>query len=265
MFEKGVNIFKEVIENKDNLSFFTSLKEKEDELLDWVDDINYAVAFFDNQIDIFDKGLNIFKKCQENKDYLNEALIQDITCLEDILHDPIPYTRIRNIIDIVQNIEKRFNIIVEEKRQKSKAKIKEDFDYCLLKSNQYGVNSNTTELIRTFYDSLIIKIGEYTDIFKIDASITQSNNKREYFDQSINKEIAEYLRKKKAEEAIGITIADPPIVQPELIPKKVEKVNVARLVEIKSLKTVDDIEVYIRELKNKLKSIINDNKEIEIE
>lgn len=265
LFEKGVNIFKEVIENKDNLSFFTSLKEKEDELLDWVDDINYAVAFFDNQIDIFDKGLNIFKKCQENKDYLNEALIQDITCLEDILHDPIPYTRIRNIIDIVQNIEKRFNIIVEEKRQKSKAKIKEDFDYCLLKSNQYGVNSNTTELIRTFYDSLIIKIGEYTDIFKIDASITQSNNKREYFDQSINKEIAEYLRKKKAEEAIGITIADPPIVQPELIPKKVEKVNVARLVEIKSLKTVDDIEVYIRELKNKLKSIINDNKEIEIE
>lgn len=264
LFEKGVNIFKEIIENKDNLSFFTALKDKEDELLDWIDDVSYAVAFFDNQINIFDTGLDISKKCQENKDYLNEELMQDVKSLDDILHDPIPYKRIRGIIDIVQNIEKGFNTIVEEKKEKAKGKIKNDFDYCLLKSSQYGVNSNTVELINAFYENFISKLDEYTDIFKIDASITQSNNKREYYDQLINKEIAEHERKKQEEEKKGV-IAEPPVIEIKQTPKKIEKVNISTLVSIKSLKTENDIETYIRELKNKLKNIIDENKEIEIQ
>jgi hypothetical protein len=265
LFEKGINILKEIMENKDNLSFFTALKNKEEELLDWVEDISYAYAFFENQINIFDKGLEDSNRCHENKDYLNESLIQELKSLDDILHDPIPYKRIRNIIDIAQNIEKGFNAIIQEKKDNAKTKIKNDFEYCLLKSNQYGVSSKTAELIKTFYNNLVSKIDEYTDIFKIDASITQSNNQKEYYEKFINKEIEEYKKKKEEESKKDTTIADPPIVQPTPIPKKVEKVSVSKLVAIKSLKTENDIEIYIRELKNKLKNIINDNKEIEIE
>lgn len=265
LFQKGLNIFKEILENKDNLSFFNTLKGKEEELLDWVDDVAYAIAFFDNQVEIFDKGLEVSKRCTEDKDYLNEELLQEAKKLDDILHDPIPYKRIRNIIDIVQVIEKGFNAIIDEKRENTKEKIKLDFDYCLLKANQYGVSSNTAEMIKAYYNNLISKIDEYTDIFKIDASITQSSSRKDYYEQMINKEIAEYKRKKEEEAKKNGTIGEKPVEPVKPVQKEIEKVSVSRLVTIKSLKTEDDIEVYVRELRSKLKQIIKDNKEIEIE
>ena len=265
LFEKGVRLFKEVMENRDNLSLFTALKNEEDELLDWVEDASYAYAFFENQINIFDKGLEVSNRCHENKDYLNETIIQELKNLDDILHDPIPYKKIRNIIDIAQNIEKEFNGIIEEKKENAKTKIKNDFEYCSLKSSQYGVSNTTVEKIKTFYNNLILKIDEYTDIFKIDASITQSNNQKECYERIINKEIEEYEKKKEEEARKGNVVADTPSVEQTPIVKKVEKISVSKLVDIKSLKNENDVEIYIRELKNKLKKIINDNKEIEIE
>lgn len=265
LFEKGLNIFKEVMENKDNLSFFTALKDKEDELLDWVEDVAYAYAFFENQINIFDKGLEVSNRCHENKDYLNEAVIQELKSLDDILHDPIPYKKIRNIIEIAQNIEKGFNAIIEEKKENANTKINDDFQYCSLKSSQYGVSSSTAEKIKAFYNNLILKVDEYSDIFKIDASITQSNNQKEIYEKLINKEIEEYEKKKEEEAKKGNVIAEPPAVEQTPITKKIEKVSVSKLVDIKSLKNENDVEIYIRELKNKLKMIINENKEIEIQ
>lgn len=265
LFQKGLNIFKEILENKDNLSFFTAIKDKEEELLNWVDDVAYTIAFFDNQVQIFDKGLEVSKRCIENKDYLNDELLQEVKKLDEILQDPIPYKKIRNVIDIVNAIEKGFQTIVDEKRKKTKEKVKIDFDYCMLKANQYGVSNETAEMIKAYYNNLISKIDEYTDIFKIDASITQSNSRKDYYENMINKEIAEYQRKKEEEAKKDGTIGEPPVEPVRPVQKKIEKVSVSRLVTIKSLKTEDDIEVYVRELRSKLKQIIKDNKEIEIE
>lgn len=266
LFQKGLNIFKDILENKDNLSFFTTFKDKEEDLLNWVDDVAYAIAFFDNQVKIFDNGLEVSKKCSENKDYLSDELGQEVKKLDEILHDPIPYKKIRNIIDIVNVIEKGFQIIIDEKSLNAKEKIKIDFDYCILKAKQYGVSNETGEMIKAYYNNLISKINEYTDIFKIDASITQSNNRKDYYENIINKEIDEYQRKIKEEVNKGGTIKEPTPTEPEKpVQKVIETVSVSRLVTIKSLKTEADIDVYIGELKNKLKQIIRDNKEIEIE
>ena len=265
LFLKGLNIFKEILENKDNLSFFTDFKDKEDDLLNWVDDVAYAIAFFDNQVKIFDSGLKVSKKCSENRDYLTDELLQEVKRLDEILHDPIPYKEIRNIIDIVNIIEKGFQIIIDEKGQKAKEKVKIDFEYCMLKVNQYGVRNETAEMIKAYYNNLISKIDQYTDIFKIDASITQSNSRKDYYENMINKEIAEYQRKKEEEAKKGGTIKETSTGSENPVQKAIEKVRVSRLVTIKSLKTEEDIDVYVRELKNKLKQIIKDNKEIEIE
>ncbi|MFL0251153.1 BREX system P-loop protein BrxC [Clostridium neuense] len=265
LFEKGINAFNEIMENKDNLSFFTALKNKEDELLDWVEDVAYAYAFFENQINIFDKGLEVSNRCHENKDYLNESVIQELKSLDDILNNPIPYKKIRNIVEIAQNIEKGFSVIIEEKKENAKTKINTDFEYCSLKSSQYGVSNSTAEKIKTFYNHLLLRVNEYTDIFKIDASVTQSNNQKEYYEKLINKEIEEFKKKEEEETKKGNVVNEPPAVKHTPIQKQVEKISVSKLVDIRLLKTENDVEIYIRELKSKLKKIIDENKEIEIE
>ncbi|MCD2347232.1 BREX system P-loop protein BrxC [Clostridium guangxiense] len=265
LFEKGIKAFNEIMDNKDNLSFFTALKNREDELLDWVEDVAYAYAFFENQINIFDKGLEVSNRCHENKDYLNEYVVQELKSLDDILNNPIPYKKIRNIVEIAENIEKGFNIIIEEKKENAETKINTDFEYCSLKSSQYGVSNSTVEKIKTFYDNLLLRVNEYADIFKIDASVTQSNNKKEYYEKLINKEIEEFKKKEEEETKKGNVVNEPPAVKHTPIQKQVEKIRVSKLVDIRLLKTENDVEIYIRELKNKLKKIIDENKEIEIE
>lgn len=266
LFQKGLNIFKEITDHRDNLGFFTEIKNKEVELLDWVEDVVYPIDFFQSQKEIFDKGLDIAKKCEDNKDYLEKDLLDEVAKLNEILNDPIPYKKIRNILDIASNIEKGFNLIIENKKETAKEKIKNDYDYCLLKSNQYGVGSNLSETIKMFYDKQLDDIENYKDIYRLDASITISSNKREYFERQVDNEILAYKRKLEEEAKKNIVKeTKEEIKTPETKPKKVEKVVVSKLVDIKSLKTEADIEVYIRELKNRLTSIIKEDKEIEIE
>ncbi|MGG7056725.1 BREX system P-loop protein BrxC [Clostridium tertium] len=262
LFQKGLNIFKEITEHRDNLSFFEEIKNKEEELLDWVDDVVYPIDFFKSQKEIFDKGLDISKKCEDNKDYLDKNLLDEVNKLNEILKDPIPYKKVRNIIDIASNIEKGFNLIVENKKVAAKDRIKNDYDYCLLKSSQYEVTSNISENIKLFYDKQLSDIENYKDIYRLDAAITISSNKREYFERQIENEILVYKRRVEEESKKNIVKETEKI---EIKPKKIEKVVVSKLVDIKSLRTEADIEVYIRELKNRLKSIIKEDKEIEIE
>lgn len=262
LFQKGLNIFKEITEHRDNLSFFEEIKNKEEELLDWVDDVVYPIDFFKSQKEIFDKGLDTSKKCEDNKDYLDKNLLDEVDKLNEILKDPIPYKKVRNIIDIVSNIEKGFNLIVENKKVAAKERIKNDYDYCLLKSSQYEVTSNISENIKLFYDKQLSEIENYKDIYRLDAAITISSNKREYFERQIENEIVAYKKSVEEESKKNIVKETKKI---EIKPKKIEKVVVSKLVDIKSLRTEADIEVYIRELKNRLTSIIKEDKEIEIE
>lgn len=264
LFLKGQEIFTEIIEHKDNLGFFIALRDKEEELLNWVDDIAYPIAFFASQTEIFDKGLAVVKKCIDNKEYLEQDITENVNKLNKILDNPIPYKEIKNIMNIVSTLEKAFIELMTAKRAIVKTKIQNAFDYSCLKAAQYGVSKAIKEAVQAFYKGRQVELETYTDIYRLDAALAQSISKRDFFDGQIDQEIVEYQRH-LAEDAKKNVVKEgqQPIIK--LTPRKVEKVNIAKLVTIKSLKNLDDIDVYIREIKSKLTSIIKENKEIEIE
>ena len=71
LLDKGLEYFEQFHKGLDNASFFTKLKELEDDLADWEEDMMYVKSFFStNQKDIFDQGLMGLKKYEENKAYL---------------------------------------------------------------------------------------------------------------------------------------------------------------------------------------------------
>jgi len=264
LFEKGQEIFTGIIEHKDNLSFFTAFREQEEGMLNWVDDIAYPMAFFASQTEIFDKGLVVVKKCSDNKEYLEADITENVTKLTAILNNPIPYKEIKNIMDIVGKIERAFAELIAAKRVVVKGKIQSDFDYSCLKAAQYGVSQATKDGVQVFYQDKLAELETYTDMYRLDAALAQSNSKKEVFEGQIDKEIAAY-QKQQAEAAKRNAEKTDPAPIPKPTPKTIEKVIITKLVTIKSLKTQEDIDVYIRELKSKLTSIIKEDKEIELE
>lgn len=268
LFEKGKRMLNEAKENRENISLFNWFINNDLELEEWAQDIQSPIAFFENQREIFDKGLATSEKCENNKDYLNEEISENLAKLNKILNNPLPYNEIRKIISLVDNIEKELDKKLEEKRDEAIKAVNDDYDFLKLQSNQYGVSYNTKDRIIKDYELLISEIKEQSDIYRIDAKITQSSRRRETLEEAILSDIkaTEEKDKKLKEKPLVSEGNEKTINITEEKPKKeIEKVRLSSLVNIRSLKTEQEVDVYMRQLSIQLKKIIRENKEIEIE
>jgi hypothetical protein len=260
LLDKGLEYFGEFHNGLDNVSFFTKLEELEDNLLDWEEDIQYVKSFFDtDQKKIFDDGLAALKRYEENNAYLyGEEVERIIGKLRDIVQDPIPYKKIKDIPELVHHLEIWFERVLNEKKENARNKVKNDIDYLSLLTLQYGVSKQTKEKVENYYQNLIERIESFTDIYKVDATVSQSTSFKERMENEIQQEIREWERKKETGGGVIVEHAGPPIQ------KQVQMVKVTQLVNFKTLKTESEVDHYIKELSAKLKQILKENKEIKL-
>jgi hypothetical protein len=254
LLDKGLEYFEPFNKGLDNSSFFMKLKELEDDLLDWEEDIVYVKSFFASQKDIFDNGLAGLKKMEENKAYIeNEQTKVVIGKLRTILQDPIPYKKIKDIPELLYMIDQQIVAVLDEKRANAKEKLKLDYDHVALLAKQYGVSNDTKQQVDRYYEELNANVDRFQDIFKVDATISQSTSFKEKMVKKMNDEML-------LKPPIGpVTIIDLP-VKPAI---QKEEVKVSKLVSVKTLTSEEDVDQYIRTLSNELKKIIQSNKHIE--
>ncbi|MDN5388442.1 MULTISPECIES: BREX system P-loop protein BrxC [Bacillus] len=263
LLDKGLEYFEQLHSGLDNVSYFNKLKELEDDLLDWEEDIVYVKSFFDtDQKKIFDDGLEALRKYDESKSYLIGAEVEGvINKLQSILQDPIPYKKIKDIPELIHAMDEQIYSVLNEKRENAQKKLKDDSDYLSLLTSQYGVSNETKERVNRYYQELNANIDTFTDIYKVDATVSQSTSFKEKMEGYIEREIAEWRRKKEEEERKlpGGEVIEPP-VEPTI---QKQPVKVTKLVNVKTLTTEDDVDKYINALSTKLKRIIKENKQIE--
>ncbi|MDK8643457.1 BREX system P-loop protein BrxC [Niallia taxi] len=266
LLDKGLEYFAEFDNRLDNVSYFNKLKELEDDLLDWEEDIIYVKSFFGtDQKKIFDDGLAAIRKYDENKSYLIGAEVEEsIEKLQSILQDPIPYKKIKDIPELIHAMEEQINTVLNEKRVNAHKKLKDDSDYLSLLTSQYGVSTNTKERVNRYYHELNSNVDSFTDIYKVDATVSQSSSFKEKIEGHIEREISEWRRKKDEEQKNRPDgeVVDPPISPVTPIIQK-QPVKVTKLVNVRTLATEDDVDKYINALSSKLKQIIKENKQIE--
>ncbi|MGO5014121.1 BREX system P-loop protein BrxC [Niallia sp. Sow4_A1] len=266
LLDKGLEYFEQFHSGLDNVSYFNKLKELEDDLLDWEEDIVYVKSFFGtDQKKIFDDGLAAIRKYDESKSYLMGAEVEGvINKLQSILQDPIPYKKIKDIPELIHAMDEQINNVLNEKRENAYKKLKDDSDYLSLLTSQYGVSNETKERVNRYYQELNANVDTFTDIYKVDATVSQSTSFKEKMEGHIEREIAEWKRKKDEEQRKrpGGEVIDPPVSPVEPTIQK-QPVKVTKLVNVKTLTTEDDVDKYINALSNKLKQIIKENKQIE--
>ncbi|MEE5179614.1 BREX system P-loop protein BrxC [Bacillus subtilis] len=266
LLDKGLEYFEQFHSGLDNVSYFNKLKELEDDLLDWEEDIVYVKSFFGtDQKKIFDDGLAAIRKYDESKSYLVGAEVEGIiNNLQSILQDSIPYKKIKDIPELIHAMDEQINAVLNEKRENAHKKLKDDSDYLSLLTSQYGVSNETKERVTRYYQELNANVDTFTDIYKVDATVSQSTSFKEKMEGHIEREIAEWKRKKEEEQRKRPDgeVVDPPISPVEPTIQK-QPVKVTKLINVKTLTTEDDVDKYINALSNKLKQIIKENKQIE--
>lgn len=257
LLDKGLEYFEAFRFLGDNASLFLKLQEMEEDLLTWEEDFSYVKNFFDNQKAIFDKGLEAAKKFEDNKLYLSEGDVnENATKLNDILNHYLPYGRIKEIPEYVKVINEGINRVVEQKKAEATDKINADFENMKLKINQYGVKEDTKERINKFYNDLLSGLSGYNDIYKVDATITHSSNFRTRNETIIEDEIKQFNEElKKGDNTVTKE-------KPEEADPVVEEIKLNRYISIRTIKTEAEVDVFVKELSEKLKAVIRNNKQI---
>lgn len=265
LLDKGLEYFGQFTPQLDNVTFLTKLKVMEDDLADWKDDVSLVKSFFrTNQKDLFEQGIGALAKYEENKPYLASTEVEDaMNRLRDIVQNPVPYKLVKDISNYVHVLNNEMSAVLMEKKEFATKKLKADYDECAIHAKQYGVSPETKQQIEAYYESLNTRLAQFEDIFKVDATISQSANFKDKVLKSIHREIAEWQRQKALNQVVaGDTAVEPLPTENEVVIQK-EVVDVKRLVNIKTITTEEEVDQYINTLAIKLKDIIKNNKQIE--
>ena len=259
LLDKGLEYFGQFTNQLDNAAFFIKLSDLEDDLADWEEDIVYVQSFFDtNQREIFDKGLSAVEIYEENKMYLTDpAVEQAMAKLHGIITNPVPYKHIKEIPELAHLLAEEMAAVLKAKRQNALEKINEDKEHLTSAAKQYGVSDETKQKVKAYYARMEENLSAFTNIYKIDAAITQSRDFMENTSRDIQREIQEWLNRKAKKSDTGGETPTPPLVR-----KKSVKVN--DLVGLTVLTSEEDVDRYVQQLSRKLKEMISSNDEIEI-
>lgn len=265
ILDKGLEYFEQFDRSIDNLTFFTRLKDAEDDIADWLEDIEYVVNFFgSNQQSLYDNGLAAMEQYKEIKHYVaTDEVEKAMEQLSKILNDPIPYIKIKDIPTFIHTLEKEVESVLDEKRQVTKEKVQFDFDEVSLQLNDYSLSPETKERIENQFYHFLNRIDEDYEIHKIDAIVTQSSNYKERAIKMIKDEIKAWqvAKEKELQDQNDGQIADPVVAVKPKTQKEV--VNIRELITVQRLTTEDEVDKYVSTLSHKLKLIIKSNKEIE--
>src|SRR5699024_7837580 len=183
LINKGPEYFDHFTTRLDNITYFNKLVEMEDDLIQWDDDFETVKDFFEsNQKHLFDQGLAILERYEQNKSFfeneMNEAIGKSIKELKDILENPIPYSEIKDIPGLVESFNQAFEVILEDRKDETKDNLQNDFNSLKEFGNQEGVSDSTKSNIQRIWSNYLSEIDSTTDIYRVDGLIIQSERSK---------------------------------------------------------------------------------------
>lgn len=118
--ENGVKLCDSLLsQKKDNTALLTKMISMEDELLDLCEDMASVLAFFKNQKPIFDEASLLLDKMTAEREYLQaeQEAVTALTQIRDILGMQKPYVKIAELPNLIQKVQSVYNQLLELKKQ----------------------------------------------------------------------------------------------------------------------------------------------------
>ena len=242
--DDGIKVLDNIKNINDELQFFQKLIKLKEELPDVTDDMEPVRNFFRSQIKIFDKALSDYKRFHHDKYYLSDEGKRELKHMDDIFHMEDPYKKIKELPLLAGKIEERHKIVLNTYRTKVNKKIQDIISDMKSECEKHKdiLPAEFSRSILSYYERVSKDIDKLDNCTKLEALTVQLDNNRQISLQQIEAELA-----KKTEET-GI---------------KTTKTRYVKLNDLSDwnfpVKTEEDLNNYLKYLKDKLKKIIDNN------
>ena len=237
-------------QKNDNVALLKRLLAKQDDLLDATDDMEEIETFFKSQRPIFDSARVLQKSLQDERDYFvtDADTTSKINEVSAILSMAKPYTRIKDLSDLMQSIKTAYGVLLEQKKEEVRGII----TLCMGDVHTLAGVGKAIEEVRKADDRFSEykqKVADATSLTVLDAMITQLQN---YKDQ-----VCRWI------ESI---LHEVPSLPGEEKPKKQKIIHVRRydVFPVKRLTTKEDVDVYLETIRKKLYDTLEANDGIQI-
>lgn len=259
----GVNEIKEALSyvNKvllaqnDNMALINTICDLEDDLLDSKDAMRDVENFYKSQIKLYDSAFSIRHDVLQNeKDYLYDipAVKEAIDKITDItkISNNFRYNRIPELNDCISIIQDERNKVLVSK----KTEVIELIDLCI---NEVEIKAGTNEKLQNALQNaktqFNIKKDEVNRLNSLVALDAKKNTITNLKDGIINKMDAILNQKETTQPST-----------PKQKTKRVRQLQRAVVFNQVNLTSVEDVDRYLANIKNRLLSYINDDEEIQI-
>ncbi len=246
--DQCISQFENILDNKENKSFFEAIDSRKDDLLDLHDDLEPVKGFFGNMVEIFDNASKLVGQFERNKLYLSDESKGKLEDIESILSSPSPYSQIKDLPSLVQFISEDYQRQLEKQITLKKQLLKSQRSVIVdaLIGNQVD-DSRHAEFLKPF-DDLALELEQYQDCNQVAAV---EGHLEILVDQALKK-----IEELEPEE--GLDDETPPTPAIHNLPLK------SLVSGSKTIHNKDELEQWIKEIRQELEDILKDNKEIRL-
>ena len=267
--ESGKELLKELIDIKDAFEFYNTLADKEEELLDYEDQVVRIKNFFDNQQEHYDKAKKTLKIYEQDKEYINnQELISAAEELQEILTMKEPYSRIHDIPNLRDKFQAGLADLLEQEAKPIAEKVISYRQTVFAELEEYDLEDEFSEKVKNEFESLLSELehaNDFTEIFSMEKKAERRKNK---FLKRIDKRVKELIRKQeeqkeKDNDNENNDDTNPEIKDPTVTYKETVSVELNDIVQDNSVvETEEELEEITTKLKKELKRHLEAGKRI---
>lgn len=257
-------LLKEIFSIKDGIEFYTLLIDKEAEIKNTVQEVKKIKGFFKNQLPHFEKAVRMLDIYKENESYVLDKDINEIVDrVKAIVESSEPYSEIVHLPSLVEKFNDRFAQLLVEKAEPIKAYIQSDYAQIKEEAQKHDFEQNFKDELYKPFETLLGKIEAVNDIYKAIAMKTESDIlKIKSFDK-----IAEALKAMTppvlSKTPAGGEKDNPPIAEPpKRFTQHVSSADVIRSAKV--MTTEAEVDAFVEEIGEKLKTYIRQNKNVRL-
>ena len=233
-------------QRKDNVALLSRMVQKQDDLLDSMEDMEGVELFFKSQRPVFDEARRQMDKISRERDYFaTDPDTQEVfRQISTILAMPKPYGRIGELPELISKAKAAYNNLLDIKRDE----VLENVRQCMQDVHQLASEAyDATALLRQADAYFVGKreaAKEAASLTELDAMITQLLNYKDNICRRMEVMVADTPPSYPETKAT----ADAPVPKP----KKITFVRRYDLCAVKRLQSREDIDKYVEGIREKL-------------
>ena len=257
--ENARNLVSDVLsQRKDNVAFLSRMVQKQDDLLDSVEDMEGVELFFKSQRPVYDEARRQMEKIRKERDYFaTDADAQEVfRQISTILAMPKPYDRIGELPELIRKAKAAYNNLLDIKRDE----VLENVRQCMQDVHQLASESYNAMALQRQADNYFVgkreAAKEASSLTELDAMITQLLGYKD--------NICRRMEVMTADNHPQLLKENAPAGMSTLKPKKITSIRRYDLCTVKRLQSKEDIDKYVEGIREKLLKTLENCDSIQI-